>query len=92
LLFHRYYIEDVIEGPITNTIYLSIISLREKQNIKLIKRTDEKELDICICIEFLSIFQIKVFILVVKYGKQQHDLNTTKRIKGEPKKLVIGHY
>jgi len=26
-------------------------------------------LDICV---FLSIFQIKVFILVVKYGKQQH--------------------
>jgi hypothetical protein len=35
-------------------------------------------LDICICIEFLSIFQIKVFILVVKYGKQQHDSKTTK--------------
>ena len=40
-------------------------------------------LDICVCIEFLSIFQIKVFILVVKYGKQQHYSKTTKRIKGE---------
>ena len=40
-------------------------------------------LDICVCIEFLSIFQIKVFILVVKYGKQQHYSKTTKRIKGK---------